>query len=312
MSNRGCILRTERLSALEDAWHDIFRRTPEPTPFSSYEWFAALSRNLLRCDPEVIVLTEDGQPRAILPALIDDGVIRSLGDGRVTDLFDMVAEPGYERDLCAAIADAAQDQGLHVDLYPLEARGRLAVLLAEMLQHVTVADADSCPLLELPGSWDGFLEKLGSKERHELRRKMRRVNGAALDVVEPGEIHDLYRLMGLSNENKEKFMGSDMVAFFDDLVRRFGRREWLRARKLALGGRTAAMILAFALGRRIYLYNMGFDPAFRGLSPGIVAVALDIRSAISEGQRYYDFLRGDEDYKYRLGAGQRRTVRVTG
>ena len=312
MSDRGCILRTVRLSALEKVWSDIFRRTLEPTPFSSYEWFAALSKDLLRSDPEIIVFTEDGQVRAVLPALIDDGAIRSLGDERVTDLFDMVCEPGYEKNICTAIVDAVQDQGLHVDLFPLESRSRLAVFLAEMLHDVAVEEGDTCPLLELPGSWDGFLEKLGGKKRHELRRKMRRVNGAVLEVVKTEEMHDLYRLMGLSNENKEKFMEPDMIAFFDDLVRLFGRREWLRARKLQLDGRTAAMMLAFTFGERIYLYNMGFDPAFRSLSPGIVTVALDIHSAISEGRRYYDFLRGDEDYKYRLGASPRRTVRIAG
>ena len=312
MSDRGCILRTERLSALEKVWSDIFKRTFEPTPFSSYEWFAALSKNLLRSDPEITVFTDDGQVRAILPAMIDDGAIRSLGDQRVTDLFDMVCEPGDEKSVCAAIAGAAQNQGLRIDLFPLDSRSRLAVHLAEMLHDVAVKDGDTCPLLELPGSWDGFLGKLGSKDRHELRRKMKRVNAAALEKVKTDEIHDLYRLMGLSNENKEKFMTPDIVAFFDDLVRLFNRREWLRARKLVLDGRTAAMMLAFTLGERIYLYNMGYDPAFRSLSPGIVAVALDIRSAISEGCRYYDFLRGDEDYKYRLGAIPRRTVRIAG
>ncbi len=312
MSHRGCILRTERLSALEKAWSDIFGRALEPTPFSSYEWFAALSKNVFRSDPEVIVFYEGDQVRAILPALIDGGTIRSLGDERVTDLFDMVCEPGYENNVCAAIAAAVREQGLHIDLYPLEPRSRLAVCLADVLRDVTVKDGDTCPLLELPGSWDGFLEKLGSKERHELRRKMRRVNGATLEKVKTDEMHDLYRLMGLSNENKERFMEPDIVAFFDDLARLFDRREWLRARKLLLDDQVAAMILAFTFADRVYLYNMGYDPAFRGRSPGIVAVALDIRAAIGEGRRSYDFLRGDEDYKYRLGASPRTTVRITG
>jgi CelD/BcsL family acetyltransferase involved in cellulose biosynthesis len=56
---------------------------------------------------------------------------------------------------------------------------------------------------------------------------------------------------------------------------------------------------------------MGHNVELRSLSPGIVTVALDIRSAIDERYKYYDFLRGDEEYKYRLGAVKRYTVRVS-
>jgi CelD/BcsL family acetyltransferase involved in cellulose biosynthesis len=56
---------------------------------------------------------------------------------------------------------------------------------------------------------------------------------------------------------------------------------------------------------------MGHNIELRSLSPGIVTVALDIRSAIDERYKYYDFLRGDEEYKYRLGAVKRYTVRVS-
>jgi CelD/BcsL family acetyltransferase involved in cellulose biosynthesis len=76
-------------------------------------------------------------------------------------------------------------------------------------------------------------------------------------------------------------------------------------------GQTIGMLLGFGFKRRVYLYNMGFNPAFRTLSPGIVTIGLDIHSAIDDGFQYYDFLRGDEDYKFRLGAKSRYTVRLT-
>jgi len=100
------------------------------------------------------------------------------------------------------------------------------------------------------------------------------------------------------------------VAFFKELIDAFDRNGWLRLRALYSDGKPVSIILAFALKGRVFLYNMGFDPAYRHISPGIMAVALDIHSAISEGYEYYDFLRGDEDYKYRFGARERHTVRL--
>ena len=46
------------------------------------------------------------------------------------------------------------------------------------------------------------------------------------------------------------------------------------------------------------LYNSGFDPAHAALSPGLVLLARVVRDAIERGMRRFDFLRGEERYKY--------------
>jgi CelD/BcsL family acetyltransferase involved in cellulose biosynthesis len=44
------------------------------------------------------------------------------------------------------------------------------------------------------------------------------------------------------------------------------------------------------------------DPGARELSPGVTGTAAYLRDRIAAGRRRFDFLRGDEPYKYEWGA----------
>ena len=50
-----------------------------------------------------------------------------------------------------------------------------------------------------------------------------------------------------------------------------------------------------------YLYNSALDPAYRSLSVGVISKVLHIKDSIERGMRRFDFLKGDERYKYHLG-----------
>jgi CelD/BcsL family acetyltransferase involved in cellulose biosynthesis len=141
---------------------------------------------------------------------------------------------------------------------------------------------------------------------------MKKVNGAVIEDVKPTEVEKFLECMVASHGKKEVFLTTEMKRFFKELIRSFHNRGWLRMRAAVLKGQTIGMLLGFGFRQRVYLYNMGFNPVFRSMSPGIVTIALDINSAIDDGFRYYDFLRGDEDYKYRLGAKRCFTMRITG
>jgi len=52
----------------------------------------------------------------------------------------------------------------------------------------------------------------------------------------------------------------------------------------------------------VSVYNSGFEPDARAASPGIVLIAHALREAISRGRQGFDFLSGEEAYKYDFGA----------
>jgi CelD/BcsL family acetyltransferase involved in cellulose biosynthesis len=86
---------------------------------------------------------------------------------------------------------------------------------------------------------------------------------------------------------------------------------WAALWLLWLEGRPAASLFSLEYGGSVGVYNSGFDPEARALSPGVVLIARTIEDAIARGFRRYDFLRGDEPYKYGFGAVPTEVMRVT-
>jgi CelD/BcsL family acetyltransferase involved in cellulose biosynthesis len=166
------------------------------------------------------------------------------------------------------------------------------------------------PRLDLPGDWDGYLQSLSKKDRHELRRKLRRLYSAGEVVAAPvndpasraTDVADFLALHRLSAENKAAFMTADMEAFFRGIVDEFTPRGMLRLYFLSIDNHRVASVILFDYRGEFLLYNSGYDPEYAHLSVGLLLKAFCIRDAISEGRRAFDFLQGNEPYKYDLGA----------
>jgi CelD/BcsL family acetyltransferase involved in cellulose biosynthesis len=105
-------------------------------------------------------------------------------------------------------------------------------------------------------------------------------------------------------------MTADRERYFRDVADAVAAAGWLRLGVLEVDGEDVAVLYAFAYEGTLALYNAAFDPTLAPLSVGIVCHAYAIRSAIEEGIRTYDLLRGDEPYKYDLGAEDRWLVRI--
>jgi CelD/BcsL family acetyltransferase involved in cellulose biosynthesis len=96
-------------------------------------------------------------------------------------------------------------------------------------------------------------------------------------------------------------MDDIMSAYFRELIRRLARQKILRLYFLEVRQRPAATVLCFDYNGTRYLYNNGYDAAYHDLSVGILSKIFSIREAIEVGCRKYDFLKGDEVYKKRIG-----------
>jgi CelD/BcsL family acetyltransferase involved in cellulose biosynthesis len=162
---------------------------------------------------------------------------------------------------------------------------------------------------ELPPTWDGFLSSLKGTERHEIRRKLRRLDEAAevrYRIVEDvqdvrKEIDTFLALFGSNRPDKAAFMTSQRASFFRSLAEAMAESQILKLFFLDLDDSPAAAVMCFDYRSTIYLYNNGYDHRYGTLSVGLLSKVLSIREAIQMGRKKYDFLKGDEAYKRRLG-----------
>lgn len=310
MSSRGLVMRFENLSRCSTIWEALFNQTPDPSPFTSFDWFHDLCENLLRVDPEIMVFFENDQPVGIIPGVIEDDTLRLIGDERVTDFNDMIYIPGYEHRIIEELASFIESKNLHIELFPLEKQSPLILYLSTSVDDVFIEEIDACPILCLAESWEGYLSHLNGKLRHELRRKLRKAAQVTTQSINPKHIQVLFDLMAASDINKRKFLKDEICEFFKSIAHSFFKNSWLRFRATLLDSIPIGVLFSFQYKDRIYLYNSGFDPNFSHLSPGIVAIGLDIKTAIDESFKYYDFLRGEEKYKLHFGAQKRSTIRI--
>ena len=78
---------------------------------------------------------------------------------------------------------------------------------------------------------------------------------------------------------------------------------------LDLNAAPVAVSMCFDYNDTLHLYNSGFDPRYRALSAGLLCKVLSLKDAIERGRQKYDFLKGAETYKYRLGGREVPLVR---
>jgi CelD/BcsL family acetyltransferase involved in cellulose biosynthesis len=177
---------------------------------------------------------------------------------------------------------------------------------------------DVSPVIPLPGTWEAYLAMLSKKDRHELRRKLRRLQReasfrwwrAASPEDLPTAVEAFLALHRASSPAKHAFMDDQMAGFFRAVAEVLLQRGWLWLSLLEVEGEPAAGLLCFDYADRIWVYNSGYDPRYVRVSPGVAAVAFAIRDAIEAGRAVFDFLQGAEEYKYQFGARDTEIIRV--
>jgi len=259
----------------------------------------------------------------IAPMMVEtsDAGVRQLalvGSDRTTDYCDLLVDPRYEEALCKALSEFIEG-GLRrhwerVEMRSLPADSPLLAGFREMADRrgmqTIVRASNTCPIVRLAPTWEEYLAALGKTDRHELRRKIRRSQAAGAQtfrqLVTPDEVaaslDSFFRLHRASRPDKAAFLDDKTASFFRGVSDAFAREGWLRLNLMQIDGRDVAACMAFARGDRVLLYNSGLDPDSRIHSVGIALHAADIQQAIAQGKVWYDFLRGNEPYKYDFGA----------
>jgi hypothetical protein len=178
---------------------------------------------------------------------------------------------------------------------------------------LNVEPEEVCPVAELPagGTIDDYLATLGKKERHEIRRKVRRAEAAGELLLEDSAdpLSDLPAFIDLHQKRwgddglfPDTPGGEQSRVFFRRMFELFPAGGPLSLAFLTVGGRRIAAGVSFTSGDSLLYYNAGVDPEARELSPGVVMVERYVRRALDLGLTRMDFLRGDEAYKYEWGA----------
>ena len=306
-------------------WTDLVGRDPAGTIFHTPE-FLKLYWEEFGQGRLLLASGEDPQGRHVAAVALEvvGDVLRFLGGTEITDYLGPVGEPSEVGSFAAALTEALveRDDWRRADLRGLteDSPWLGALRQAWEARGLAVEETDDqngvAPFIDLPSTWEGYLEDLPSKLRHEIRRKAKKLEAEAgpfrvESATEANLLGFLDRFVELHRESegpKGVFMVPGMEIFFRRLGEEFCQRGIFRLTFIGLGDELAAGTIGFVYRGTYSLYNSAFDRRWQQLAPGMVLVAEDIRQAIADGCRRFDLLKGDYSYKYRFGA-QPRAVR---
>lgn len=317
----NCIEGAAAFAELAAEWDELARRGMTNTPFQTLAYQQAWWTYLQPAGATLYTLVT----RNDAGQLIGIGCFYLLGDtlhfnGCVeeSDYLDLIATNEDAAvvwaEVLEAIAAGAIGPAQALDLCNIPAASPSRAILAELVPQVGFAiheeQQEVCPIIALPRTFDAYLELLDPKQRREVSRKLRRAEGSEVvnSIIGPDEdidaaVDDFLDLLQSSTFEKRDWLNEGRRALFHDVARAAQQAGTLQLMFSAVEGDRAAALFNFDYDGRIWVYNSGLDPAkYSALGLGVVLTAAAIEHAIATGRRTFDFLRGNEEYKYRMGA----------
>lgn len=313
----------EVFDQLRGEWDALLHRSTADLIFLTWMWQSVWWDAYEAGDLWIVCCrTDEGRLVAIAPWFVevrdDERVLRTIGCVDVTDYVDVIVDSDYIEAALSALseflAQHRQDY-TRINLCNIQQNSPTLAVFPEHLRaagfEAEVVQQEVCPIIKLPDTWEGYLEQLDKKQRHEIRRKIRRAEEEHVEWYVVGPQHDIevesekfIGLMRASHPEKAQFLENPKnMAFFRAILRATYACNWLKLSFLLVNDSPSAAYCDFDYGGRVLVYNSGLQPDQNAnFSPGIVLLAYDIRDAIEARRSVFDFLRGDETYKYRMGA----------
>lgn len=312
---------------LDRAWEDVLGRDPEAGVFSHPAWLRVWWETMGTGELLVAVVWDDDEPIAVFASCTcvdEDGLLSFLGSEDVTDEQVPVAVPGREVEALRFYLSWAFGDGRFSRLrfHSVHEHDRWLDALEQVAQTegmtVSREQVDVAPAIDLPSTFDDYLASLKGHDRHELRRKRRRLSEAGEWRVRRAHVvgweEDLAAFFAFHRDapgDKGGFFTPERERFFRRLAADLFLLGLARLDVLELSGEVVAATFSFEFRDTFALYNSSFRADLAKLAPGMVLTGCLIEEAIAAGRRTFDFLRGDERYKKRFGPRARPVWELT-
>jgi CelD/BcsL family acetyltransferase involved in cellulose biosynthesis len=322
-------------AALRQEWNELVGASASNCVFLTWEWLYTWWKHLASGRRLCILAVRAGDRlTALLPLALKRSELQGpilfetaefLGTGTVgSDYLDVVIRRGHESESIEALADALSGRRIRLVLAQVRRSSSHSAALAARLQRsgwrINERETSVCPYIDLSlHNWESYLDGLGSSHRYNFRRRLRQLSSRHELKFEQAGSEDersfaLEALFRLHHRRWSERGGSD--AFQSERLLSFHREfsgialqlGWLRLVLLRIDGEPAASVYGLRYGATFYFYQSGFEPGYAKQSVGLVALGLTIKRALDEGASEFDFLHGDEAYKFHWA----RDVRVLG
>ncbi len=274
-------------------------------PFLDYEinknWFEIFGKN-----SKLKIFTDN--KNFIAPMHFNKNVAYFCGGQDLFDYHDLISNDRANKDTIKQLFDEILSKISLIELNSIAEGSKIhkLVRVLEKEYNIEYIDEDVCPMINLPNTFENYLKMLSKKNRHELRRKIRKFeNNLDFKIIESDSnnaqehINEFFRLMKFNFE-KRNFLNKNRIEFMSRIIKHSILFNKGNLSFIKIGNEMVAASFSFKNKEKLYVYNSGFNDNYSEYSVGLLNHIYNIKNKISE-YKFIDFLRGSEEYKYRIG-----------
>lgn len=310
----------DRFDSVFDDWEKLIKNT-ESSPFISPFWQKLWWENFGEGSLYITKILDGQEVIGIVPLYLNGNTARFIGGTDLFDYQDFILKNGCEEKVIKTFLDhAALLDWNEIELFSIP-ENSLSIDLLERLSgglgfSFEASVLETSPGKCLPETWEEYISELSKKNRHELRRKFKRIQEEGYKFYTCEEfdlldsLSDFFRLHKLSGVDKSDFMTTERERFFTEIAIHHAKKKQMNLSFVEMNGVRVAASFCFDYGDYTFLYNSGYDTGFSSFSVGLICNALVIKSSINQGKKFFDFLRGDERYKYHLGGTDKSVYKI--
>jgi len=311
--------------SLREEWKQLFAATEFSSPFLSWEWLSNWYKFFGEDrTPFILKIYRENALIGLLPLCSQEKRVLGMKMKRLSfvgeeiggaDYLDLIAKPEDKTQILSAVFEFLKKEE-YFDLICLEnIAGDSATV--NFLQNSSKEKSNRlryfdsvtaiCPQINLAGGWDTVLKQ--SKRASNFKRRIKQLEKMSgfefRSVTSPEETGEAFeRFYNLHEKRWANCGGSELsghprlVSFQRDLIPALAQSGLLRFDELWVEGECRASVYGLDDGKTFYYYNSGYDLDWGNYSVGLVLIGLSVRNAIERGNSLYDFLRGEETYKF--------------
>ena len=314
---------------LKDEWNSLLNKSNADSIFLTWEWISTWWKYFNKKTDLWVITARQAETKQLIgiaPLAIKkirtitglyDQTLIFMGNGATApDHLDFIILNGYENIVSQLFSEKLWVERYSWNQIRIEGLSSTSSVIDQLLQQhphlLKKVDETFCPYLPLPDNWETLKESLSKNMRYNLGRFERRLEKDYPDVVnirkinDPDEIKEymsiLVELHTASQQRKENvglFTDQNIIDFHTEIAKVFLKKGWLRSYTLDVGSTSIAVLHCFQYKNTVSFYQSGFDQFWRRYSPGTQIMAHAIKEAIQENNKVFDFLRGEEDYKFK-------------
>ncbi|MGH7048471.1 MAG: GNAT family N-acetyltransferase, partial [Stellaceae bacterium] len=319
-------------SAIRENWEAVYEADPEAQFFLSWQWlydwlqvhqtpWLVLAAQHAKDDREYVAFLSLRMGAAFDKSRGFFNVLLFGGTG-FSDYAGILVRPEHAAEALPALAEYVTRE-LHWARFTMHNltmsderrqlflggfdRIRFAHRPLEQINPGETTDHAICLSVDLPPSWEDYLESLSANNRQKIRRLLRKVDAAQTCRITLSGSEDYDRNLATMLEfwrikwapSKGEASAGELAELNRAMLERCARSGTLLLPVFWHGDRPVAAlaILIDWCKQSLLFFITGRDESYREMPAGYLLHAYSIRHAIAHGFATYDFLKGDDRYK---------------